>query len=275
MSSPLGDPGITFDAPPVFEVALSVQFEDLPITAAHYGLYWAQVRARYPTPIEQAPIDPVIERFVGVQLDNAPQLRILDKPDTPRMWFVSADGTELIQLQRNRFVRNWRVHGGGSSYPRYPVLRERFVQDFTSFVEFAEREGLGDIAPTQVEVTYINHVPALEGEHHTRPTRHFAISALPELYPGDQFEDERVIAKWVMREDGNPIGRLHVDLRPAYVTENKAPVWNLNLVARGAPLHGEGPLDGVLSFMDHGRARIALAFKALTTEAMHGEWRLR
>ncbi len=266
-------PGITFDAPPVFEMALSVQFEAIPLTAAHYGLFWAGVRERYPLVAEQPPIDPTIEEFGASRVEKKPGVRVLERPETPRMWFLSADGTELIQLQRDRFVRNWRQHVPGVAYPRYPALRSRFETDFLSFVEFVEREGLGDLGPTQVEVTYINHVPALSEEGHSNPHRHFAFASMPEVFEGDTFENARVIANWVMRREGKPIGRLHADLRPAHRNDNRTPIWSLNLVARGAPL-GLG-LDGVVSFMDAGRARIVAAFDRLTTEEMHREWNKR
>lgn len=170
---------------------------------------------------------------------------MLEKPDTPRMWFVSADGTELIQLQRNRFVRNWRHHAPAAVSPRYPVLRSVSPKISCSLLTSWSRND----------------------------SRHFTIGAAPDVFPGDELEDTRVIAKWIMKDGGRPIGRLHVDLRPAYMTENHAPVWNLNLVARGAPL-GSG-LEGLLQFMDAGRDRIVHAFEQLTTKEMHDEWKKR
>jgi uncharacterized protein (TIGR04255 family) len=265
---------LTFETPPVFEVVLSVQFEAVPMTAAHFGLFWAGVRDRYPSAIEQPPIEAVEESFQRVQVDKKPTIRVLEKPDTPRMWFLSGDGTELIQLQSNRFVRNWRQNVPGAAYPRYSALRERFARDFLLFVDFVEREGLGDIRPTQVEITYINHVPSATGEEHTRPGRHFRIGEVPQLFPGDEPEDVRLIARWVMRHEDRPVGRLHVDLRPAYKGDAHEPVWTLNLVARGAPTSATG-VEAILQFMDLGRARILRAFDVLTTEEMHLLWQKR
>ena len=48
----------------------------------------------------------------------------------PRFWFVNESGNELVQVQRDRFIRNWRKTEGQPGYPSYDNLREAFADDW-------------------------------------------------------------------------------------------------------------------------------------------------
>src|SRR5712692_5340767 len=86
----------TFDAPPVAEVALSVQFEPLgSLRSVQLGLLWERFRDGYPRVEEHAPLEPVKEEFgarvppqIGVKIET------FDSPPVPRLWFLSQPGTE-------------------------------------------------------------------------------------------------------------------------------------------------------------------------------------
>jgi uncharacterized protein (TIGR04255 family) len=96
------------------------------------------------------------------------QLQTLNVPPTPRFWFINESGSELIQVQRDRFIKNWRKIGSGDQYPRYEQLRTGFDQDFKQFEDFLKRNQLGAVRVNQCEVTYINHIVAGTGwETHT------------------------------------------------------------------------------------------------------------
>ena len=99
-----------FANPPLAEVALSVQFEPLEqLRTAQIGLLWGEFRQRFPVTEEHAPLDSVIERF-GVSRTSVlePRLQMLETPPVPRVWFLNEAGTELIQVQQERFIHNWR-----------------------------------------------------------------------------------------------------------------------------------------------------------------------
>lgn len=78
----------------------------------------------------------------------------------PRYWFVSATGNKLVQVQRDRFIRNWRKTKNDPSYPSYDKLRQCFIDDWKLFATFIEDELKSELLPNQCEVTYIN---VLEG----------------------------------------------------------------------------------------------------------------
>ena len=264
-----------FTDPPVVEVALSLQYE--PLTALRtpaMGLLWSEFRDRFPKDEEHAPLDPVIERF-GVKVPQKVGVRVemMQKPPVPRCWFLNEAGTELIQVQQDRFVHNWRKVGEGEDYPRFEHVRDRFKRELRVFESFVRREKLGELVPTQCEVTYVNHIVAGRGWE-----THGQLGEVLRLFVpkyGGAFlpepEDARMAVRYVIPgADGQPLGRLHVTLEPVYRREDSQAMLLMNLTARGRT-EGEG-LDGVLAFLDVGREWVVRGFAEVTTPQMHKIW---
>lgn len=270
--SPLPD----FTGPPVAEVALSVQFE--PVTSMRtpqLGLLWREFRDRFPVTEEHPPLDPVIERF-GVRRTGTGAVRVemLKGPPTPRCWFLNKDGTELIQVQQDRFVRNWRKVGDGNTYPRYEKhLRPSFECELECFQTFLQREQLGDLKPNQCEVTYVNPIVAGQGwQAHGELGE--VITVFQRLFSDDFLdapEDVGLRLRFLIPDQsGKPVGRLHVAIDPGYRSTDNQALFIMNLTARGAPC-GEG-IAGVLGFLDLGRDWVVRGFTSITTQKMHKLW---
>ncbi len=177
-----------FSNPPVAETVLSVQFDRLSaFRTAHFGIYWGEVRDRFPTTEEHVELPSMIE-LPPRQPSPAVDIRFqaLEAPPPPRFWLIGEGGTELIQVQRDRFIKNWRKTGEGDQYPRYEWGRGRFDHDFSDFKAFVTRNQLGSIRVNQCEVTYINHIVAGEGwETHADVDKVFTIWRQPtSTYPG-------------------------------------------------------------------------------------------
>lgn len=155
-----------FDNPPVVETMLSVQFDPIPgVRTAHLGLLWDAFKDSFPNVDERVPLEPVIERFPA-NLSSQPQIRVEagESFAIPRLWFVSKSGNELIQVQNNRFSKNWRKTGQEELYPRYEsTIRPQFDRDYQSFVGFLEENSLGRPRINQCEVMYLNHIVAGKG----------------------------------------------------------------------------------------------------------------
>lgn len=149
--------------PPVSEVAISVQFEPLKaFNTVHGGLLWSRFRDRFPRVEQHAPLERTVER-TGVRASQQLGLSFLSGPEmTPRLWMLNQDSTELIQIQTDRFIRNWRRAGAGKNqYPRYEShLRPEFLRDFDEFQAFIESEGMGKTVFDQCEITYVNQISA-------------------------------------------------------------------------------------------------------------------
>jgi len=237
-------------------------------------------RERFPEIEERPPIPRAVEKF-GVVKSAAPFLRLegLDTPPVPRYWFINGPGdagTDLVQVQQDRFVRNWRKMGDADTYPRYERIREWFQRDAASFLKFVEAHQLGDVTPDQCEVTYVNHVKpgAIWKEHGEvgKVILPWSGQHSDDFLPGE--EDVTLASRYIIPgEKGEPIGRLSVTVNPAYVSDTEEPVLQMTLIARGRPI-GEG-LGGVLKFLDLGRDWIVRGFASITTRTMHQIWERR
>jgi uncharacterized protein (TIGR04255 family) len=265
-----------YEKPPVVEVALSVQFER--IEALHtpqLGLVWEAFRERFPKTQEHPPLDPVFEQF-GAPGSGKPSatLELLSAFPTPRVWFLAENETELLQVQQDKFVRNWRKRGAAEEYPRYRRLRKSFQEDLEKFCRLVEAQEWGRVEPNQCEVTYVNLIPAGEGwQDHGELER--VITVFTSRYSDDwreKLEESAVNVKYVLKDETDvPVGRLHVGAAPVLRLSDKRPAIRLTLTARGKP--EGGGIDGVFRFLDRGREAIVRGFTALTTENMHRIWK--
>lgn len=260
-----------FENPPVVETVLSVQFEPLPLLqTAYIGLLWNEYRSSFPKTEERPPLEPVVEQFpesptarVGLKfqaVENFPALRV---------WFINDKGSEMIQVQNDRFIKNWRAVDR-DPYPHYENFRPNFDRDYRILVDFLAKNQLGTPRVNQCEVTYVNHILAGEGwERYGDADKIFSFWRSPDLVPPGVPEDIRLHTRFVIPgAGGEPVGRLHVDLQPAVRTSDNHPMYVLHLTARGRV--GDG-----VDFFDIGREWIVLAFERLTTSTMHRIWRIK
>lgn len=264
-----------FANPPVIEVAISVQFERLTaLHTAHFGLLWEEFRNRFPRTEEHPPTDRAIENLGAVL---APQISVQIETVMPvaRVWFLNEAGTELVQVQQDCFVHNWRkITVPTETYPRYERIRSTFQDELGIFLQFVEREGIGRVVPIQCEITYVNHIGVGSGWQHLGEVER--VFAPWSGHYSDDFLKRPEQARIVMRHSipgatGEPIGRLHTDLMPAMDLKTQQPMFVLTLTARGRPI-GEG-IEGALAMLDIGREWIVRGFASVTTRTMHDVWR--
>ena len=263
-----------YEEPPITELVLGVQFEPLPkLLAPQIGLFWADMRKEFPEVQQQPALEPVVERFGVKQAQVAGAFKLMETPETPRCWLLGENGSQLIQVQQDRFIRNWRKQTDADAYPRYENIRSAFAAEWKQFAAFVTREKLGDLNVNQAEVTYINNIrPSGVWETFGQADRVFGLMQPPtdsaSLPPP---EDVRFSVRYVLSAGEKPAGRLHVNVSPAYLRKDGSEVFVMNLTARGAP-EGEG-FEGALKFLDRAHRAIVLAFDSLTTDAMHNVWR--
>lgn len=264
-----------FTDPPVVEVVLGVQFEPIAdLGTAQLGLVWQKFRQQgFSKTEDQPPLAPTVEQFgarrpfrVGVELE------LVDAPSIPRLWFLNQPETELIQIQRDRFMHNWRKVRQGEVYPRFEQLRAAFERELNDFSQHLRDEKLGDLVPTQCEVTYVNEIVSGAGWE-----RHGQLGAVLTLWQAPdrdtvlpEPEDVQLGIRYVIpNDDGEPQGRLNITVAPAYRVEGP-PIMLMNLTARGKP-EGEG-IEGALRFIERGRAWLVHGFTSITTPDMHRIW---
>lgn len=199
------------------------------------------------------------------------KLQAFENPPIPRLSFANEQGNEMIQVQNDRFIKNWRKEGEGEQYPRYDkIIRPNFDRDFDTFLTFLEKNQLGAISINQCEVTYVNHILTGQGwDGYGEVEKIFTFWRSASTYPPGALEDLRLHTRFILPDDaGNPIGRLHADVQPAIRISDNLPMYVFHLTARGQI--GKG-----LDFFDVGREWIVKTFKELTTESMHNIWRIK
>jgi uncharacterized protein (TIGR04255 family) len=266
-----------FNAPPLVEAVLGIQFEPLPaLDLLQIGRLWALFRDEYPKHELQPMLAAQFETFERPVMEELVFPLGMDSPPA-RCWFLSEDETALVQVQMDRFILNWRQKGGKGTYPRYESMRHRLEQALAKFAGFLQSEQLGEIAPNQCEVTYVNHME--QGKGWTKP------SEVASVFPGfagrwsSEFlpepEDVRAALRFVIPgpDQAPPLGRLHAQIEPRYRRQDNSPLLALTMTARLRPMAKD--LAGAMSSLDLGREWIVRGFAALTADSMHKIWERR
>lgn len=262
--SPLPD----FEKPPLNEVAIGFQFEPLEkMHCAQMALFWSRIRDRYPQTEDQPPILHILERptpALEEKQDNIPIEQIY-----PRCWFLGETGLELIQLQKDRFLRNWRQLATKETYPRFQTLLDKFKLEWHEFAAFLDKEQLGQPRIDQCELTYINYIERGAGWEDL-------CSALDEVItvwsprPKSFLPDPETVFWQAQYALPNGRGRLRAQMKPAFRRKQLKPILILDLTARGAPENAT--LGASLAWMELAHEWIVRGFAELTTAKMHKLW---
>jgi uncharacterized protein (TIGR04255 family) len=254
-----------FASPPVVEVALGVQFASVPqLRPLELGPLRDRWRGDFPNVQELPPLPSTIE---GPQGSEATVQLVVGPMQMSRLWFVSKDGTELIQLQPDRLVVNWRAGEGASPYPRYPHVRSIWERAWSDLTEFMRERDMGELRADQVEVSYINAVPvgsSGQGELERllrvwQPFRH---------HLGAPEQGRALMVFGVPGISGGPV-RMHVAAETGRTPSGEG-AWFLTITVRGGP-SSEDERD-VVRFLDQAHDHIVHSFAELTTEEMHKMW---
>ncbi len=259
-----------FKSPPVTETVLGVQFNPLKIfSTLHCGLFWQKVRGDYPKYGVKPSLEQAFEKFPPRFAEETKLgLEVLAEPPL-RCWLIDETSTHLIQIQRDRFIANWRQVTGEEAYIRYDMFKPRFAKEWKRFSQFLESEGFPRPDINQCEVTYVNHIELNDdikfyGEIHK--VFNFWSQLQKERFLPEP-EVVRIDTKYVMPEEK---GRLHVTLEPQIRKRDGKEVLQFNLMARGKP--DSSDLNEIMAWFDLGREWIVRGFTELTTETMHKVW---
>ncbi len=259
-----------YSSPPVIETVLGVQFSPLSsFQVPHFGLFWNLVRQAYPHVEVQPPLGPEFEQFIPKDTRGEVQIRFEAGPPDLRCWFKNQEQTHLIQVQRDRFVVNWRKVTGQEVYPRYIQFRPRFKSEWTEFCEFLKQENLETPQVNQCEVTYVNHFESGK-EFRSFGEIHKIFEVWSEL-PAEGFlpapESVRFNIRFLLPDQK---GRMHVVVEPKLRTGDGKEVWQVTLTCRGKP--DSQTTEDILNWFDLGHEWIVQGFTQLTTHEMHQIW---
>lgn len=264
-----------FDAPPVVETVLSVQFARLEkFSDAHAGWFWKGYLGEEWASVQTAnPLEDQFERF-GDQMKWGPAvggIRIMPGGTANRLQIVRADNERMIQIQDSRFIYNWKKER--ADYPNYDKVLLEFKNNFEIFKKFVEDANLGPLALNQWEVTYVNHIP--------KESLWSSFEEWSNILPGffvprtdsDKLAPELFRGEWRFTITGNR-GRLYINIDRGRVGSEKGPeVMRAQLTSRG-PVNSEIGMD-LQSGFDLGHESIVRTFTAMTSPVAHKYWERR
>lgn len=253
-----------FERPPVVEVVCGVLFGALPnLRTAHIGVFWDQVRTEFPAADEAPPLQPIIERGSAFPV----HLELTAVPPLPRTWLRSADGHKLVQIQRDRFLYNWkRDSPEDGPYPSYDKVIIGFERYWYEFGTFVARENLGELIPRQFDLSYVNVIPIT------------SIPAGVEAFVDHRYDRTR--ARFLVQPDDHAwhevyalpkaSGRLHVIAATGRHEFTGDQLIRIEIVARGI---NDSSAD-MRAWFDLAHEWIVHGFADVTTERMqHEVWR--
>jgi uncharacterized protein (TIGR04255 family) len=252
-----------FERPPVVEVALATYFQPLPgLRSTHLNGLRDLWGAEYPSVEELPEAPPIPADVIGPQRPEI-KFEVVSMP-TPRYLFKSTDERQLIQVQRDRIVHNWRQLEVEDEYPRYANLLPRFERAFDQFVDYIDAADIGPVRPLKAEVLYLNLVE--DQERVLAP------------WSGDFTDSFLGEAKYVASEmrfvikdsDARERGLLYVQAGPAIHQPTGDPRFILQLMARGDVTPSSR--SGVVEFLNLGHDWVVNGFVSATKSEMHTAW---
>ena len=142
---------VRFKNPPIDELVIGAHF-DPPLTALrseHIGLLWTKLRDEFPNIEQREPLGGPENQ--GMVPAVGGEFLVM-----PRFWFVSADETNLIQVQKSAILFNWRRRE--TEYPQFSARPkpsfERHFEIFTAFLH--DDVGVNEPRIGRCELTYVN-----------------------------------------------------------------------------------------------------------------------
>jgi uncharacterized protein (TIGR04255 family) len=253
-----------YERPPVVEVVYGITFRPLRLTIPDFGELRRLYQNEYPLYQEAPPLPAIVEQFeISPEGNFQAEMEVGNVPPLPRMWFLKKDGTALIQVQRDRFLHNWRKTGETDVYPRYVKIIEVFKQRVHELMKFAVEKNAGEVEPIQFEMTYVNHIPQSEGWN--------SLSDIEKVFPdlgwrgGARFLPVPEGSNWQtgFSLPGNS-GRLRVNVQQALRMQDKRQLITMELTARG--ISEDRTAEGIWSWFAMAREWIVRGFTDLTGE---------
>ncbi|MGF6699134.1 uncharacterized protein (TIGR04255 family) [Paraburkholderia sp. MM5496-R1] len=256
---------VKFSRPPVYEVACGVLFSATPpLLTAHIGAYWERIRKEFPNAKDAPPLLNVAEPqgdmpLVSFEFATLPPLR--------RAWFHSADEQNLIQIQQDRFLFNWKRASESDAYPSYDVVIERFENQLEGFRTFCREVGAGELSFRQFELTYVNHIMDSNGLDVTGLTDLFVDH---QRVSGSRFLPPPEGINWTsVYELPANAGRLQILAQSAFRLPSKEKLVRLDLTARGLPADKSDA--GRRAWFNLAHEWITRGFADVTNPVLHSE----
>jgi uncharacterized protein (TIGR04255 family) len=218
----------------VSEIVFAVSFTlATPLKSPHFGLFWARIREDFPRMEDQPPLPPLAP-LTQPDRNLVANVEFMSMPPLRRVWFLDKEGRDIIQIQDDRFIFNWKQNANDDGYPGYDEIVRRFRVHFDEFLTFLEEEHLGEPKFTNLELIYVNVIDEKNGLERNSPSAilsdHVRDASRPRFLP------EPIQYAWASTyplPDG--AGILHMAAQ-AQAQPASPPTLRIDLAARGLPV---------------------------------------
>lgn len=244
-----GDQVTDFDHPPVREVVLAAEFSPIEqLDVRHLVGLQSKWADDYPLLREQPAIPPA----------GLPPLLPPFGPVHIRLWALTLGQEQIVQIQNDRLILNWRATPPQSAYPRYPGIAAEFERRWDQLLEYLREHDLPQPQPQVVEFTYVNQIA-----RDMSPTSALTfVDDLPAGVPGSTTSTAAHYERDI--NDSNLTGRLVID---AVASDPASPTWSLTVSTRLTPSTAD--LSAVAKTAHDISKR---SFLAMTTDLAKQSW---
>lgn len=262
----------SYQNPPLIETVMGVFFRPLAqLDAVQIGQFWIQhLRDSFPQYELREPAEEFLEELADHGIGKRRVWKLLDRPDTPRLWAKNPDQDHIVQVQQNALMTNWLRKPGGASYLPYSSRRDAFAQLAEQLKAFVHAvSGEPAFSMTSCFVTYINHIVA-EG----RTSLDSLASSTIQSWSGNTVDSWLPPPDRLQYQVSYPIpdakGRLSVSISPVITPSGSNQVLQMELTARVSC--ADLNLQNIYANLDLAHEWVVRGFSSLTTTSMHERW---
>ncbi len=253
---------VDFEKPPVVETSLGFFFAKIAgWSVLHYGSLWERFREKYPLsefppPVSEAPF------HFEVKTDfSSPLIRAC---------FVDQSKTQLVQVQSDLFLHNWRKAAGAADYKHYKEILPGFIQDWQLFCEFLKERSLARPNVTRCEISYFNHlVRGVDWED---------LSDLSRIFPVWRGFEENSVFSGIQVAGFNvsqalPKGRITMTVQPGIRATDGKEILQLTLTVSVIPASSDDPI--LFACLDECHHNAVKGLLYYTSKQAQERWRRR
>jgi uncharacterized protein (TIGR04255 family) len=137
-----------FTNPPIVEIVLGVQLSESVFTNEEIvSIYTSYLKDNFPKIEENLPLPSIVEEY------NNQTITTILPGFNSRKLFISKNDNEVIQLQSNRILFNWRKINDTALYPRF----ENVFENLLNYLNLIDKKIKCKHLINQFEITYIDH----------------------------------------------------------------------------------------------------------------------
>ncbi len=258
----------SYKAPPLAEVAISVQFDsrvklkalDLPTIQTQFAKMGLTQVEEHP-PLARMASTPVTVPGLEVALPEEPQI--------PRLWFLSTDGNRLVQFQADRLIVNWHRDSADDEYPRYKsLIDDLFLPAWDHLRDALESLDIQQPTMDVCELLYLNPIDVGSGWRSLREIGNVVsfFDSSSKVFPIAPDSASIAVTFPLPRLEGILI----VDMRTAIRDSTGDSALILRIIGRGEPANGS--IEGAMKFFDVAHEWIVKVFSSATATQMHDIW---